>query len=157
MRSQSSSVVQRADVEIRPPRAFFTGTFSWQLSWPWRRCVFALALLALPLAGASATFASDASELAQAQPQASPTPAPSPSPTPSPSSTPAADAQPITVEPIGNVATVTGIATVIRDKNSYPLRVRDDIYLNDVVQTASHSSLGITSSDATTFDLSASS
>jgi hypothetical protein len=123
----------------------------------WRRYVFALALLALPLAGASATFASDAIELAQAQPQASPTPAPSPAPTPSASSTPAADAQPIAVEPIGNVATVTGIATVIRDKNSYPLRVRDDIYLNDVVQTASHSSLGITFSDATTFDLSASS
>ena len=61
------------------------------------------------------------------------------------------------MEPIGNVATVTGIATVIRDKNSYPLKVRDDIYLNDVVQTSSNSSLGITFNDATTFNLSASS
>ncbi|MGY8711024.1 FecR domain-containing protein [Bradyrhizobium sp. 18BD] len=120
----------------------------------WRRFVFALALLALPLAGASVACASDAVELAQAQPQAQPTPAPSPTPSASP--TPAADAQPAAVEPIGNVATVTGIATVIRDKNSYPLRVRDDIYLNDVVQTSSNSSLGITFNDATTFNLSAS-
>lgn len=50
---------------------------------------------------------------------------------------------------------VTGIATVIRDRNSYPLRVRDDIYLNDIVQTSSNSSLGITFNDATTFNLSA--
>ncbi|WP_187437253.1 FecR family protein [Bradyrhizobium rifense] len=123
----------------------------------WRRVVFALPLLALPLAGADSACASDAIELAQAQaqPQAQPTPAPSPAPSASPA--PAADAQPAAVEPIGNVATVTGIATVIRDKNSYPLKVRDDIYLNDVVQTSSNSSLGITFNDATTFNLSASS
>ncbi|WP_426414120.1 FecR domain-containing protein [Bradyrhizobium ganzhouense] len=127
----------------------------------WRRVVFALPLLALPLAGADNACASDAIELAQAQPQtqaqpqAQPTPAPSPAPSASPA--PAADAQPSTVEPIGNVATVTGIATVIRDKNSYPVKVRDDIYLNDVVQTSSNSSLGITFNDATTFNLSASS
>ncbi|MHC4042481.1 FecR domain-containing protein [Bradyrhizobium sp. 23AC] len=121
----------------------------------WRRFVFALALLALPLAGASVAIASETIELAQAQPQAQP--APAPSPTPSASPTPAADAQPGAVEPIGNVATVTGIATVIRDKNSYPLRVRDDIYLNDVVQTSSNSTVGITFDDATTFNLSASS
>lgn len=120
----------------------------------WRRVVFALPLLALPLAGADRACASDASELAQAQPQAQPTPVPSPAPSASPA--PAADAQPAAVEPIGNVATVTGIATVIRDKNSYPLKVRDDIYLNDVVQTSSNSSLGITFNDATTFNLSAS-
>ncbi|WP_027572601.1 FecR domain-containing protein [Bradyrhizobium sp. WSM1743] len=120
----------------------------------WRRSVFALVLLAMPAAGSSVAFASDAIELAQAQPQAQPTPAPSPTPSASP--TPAPDSQPAAVEPIGNVATVTGIATVIRDKNSYPLRVRDDIYLNDVVQTSSNSSLGITFNDATTFNLSAS-
>lgn len=120
----------------------------------WRGLVFALALLALPLAGAGDAHASDAIELAQAQPQAQPVPAPSPSPAASP--TPTTDAQPAAVEPIGNVATVTGIATVIRDKNSYPLKVRDDIYLNDVVQTSSNSSLGITFNDATTFNLSAS-
>ncbi|MBR1134011.1 FecR domain-containing protein [Bradyrhizobium iriomotense] len=120
----------------------------------WRRSVFALVLLALPAADGSVAFASDAIELAQAQPQAEP--APAPSPTPSASPTPAADPQSTTVEPIGNVATVTGIATVIRDRNSYPLRVRDDIYLNDIVQTSSNSSLGITFNDATTFNLSAS-
>ncbi|QIO37141.1 FecR family protein [Bradyrhizobium sp. 1(2017)] len=120
----------------------------------WRRFVFALALLALPPAGSSVAFASETMELAQAQPPAQPTPAPSSTPSASPS--PAPDAQPAAVEPIGNVATVTGIATVIRDKNSYPLRVRDDIYLNDVVQTSSNSSLGITFNDATTFNLSAS-
>ncbi|MGX1320450.1 hypothetical protein AB7M17_003903 [Bradyrhizobium sp. USDA 377] len=119
----------------------------------WRRSVFALVLLALPVAGSSVAFASDAIELAQAQPQAQPTP--EPSPTPSASPTPAPDSQSNSVEPIGNVATVTGIATVIRDKNSYPLRVRDDIYLNDIVQTSSNSSLGITFNDATTFNLSA--
>lgn len=119
----------------------------------WRRFVFALVLLAWPLAGASVAFASDAIEFAQAQPQAQPTPSPSPAPSASPA--PAAEAQTTPVEPIGNVATVTGIATVIRDRNSYPLRVRDDIYLNDVVQTSSNSSLGITFNDATTFNLSA--
>ncbi|WP_354137679.1 FecR domain-containing protein [Bradyrhizobium sp. LB11.1] len=120
----------------------------------WRRVVFALPLLALPLAGADHACASNAIELAQAQPQAQPAAAPSPNPSGSPA--PAADAQPAAVEPIGNVATVTGIATVIRDRNSYPLKVRDDIYLNDVVQTSSNSSLGITFNDATTFNLSAS-
>lgn len=120
----------------------------------WRRVVFILPLLALPLAGADRACASDTIKLAQAQPQAQPTPAPSPAPSASPA--PTADAQPATVEPIGNVATVTGIATVIRDKNSYPLKLRDDIYLNDVVQTSSNSSLGITFNDATTFNLSAS-
>ncbi|UPK40235.1 FecR domain-containing protein [Bradyrhizobium sp. 186] len=124
----------------------------------WRRFVFALPLLALPLAGASVASASDTIELAQAQPQVQPQaqPAPAPSSTPAASPTPAADAQPATVEPIGNVAAVTGIATVIRDKNSYPLKIRDDIYLNDVVRTSSNSSLGITFNDATTFNLSAS-
>ncbi len=116
--------------------------------------MLALPLLALPLAGADNACASDAIELAQAQPQAQATPAPSATPSASP--TPAADAQATAVEPIGNVATVTGIATVVRDKNSYPLKVRDDIYLNDVVQTSSNSSLGITFNDATTFNLSAS-
>lgn len=120
----------------------------------WRRFVFALVLAALPLAGASVACASDAIELAQAQPQAQPTPSPSQAPSATP--TPAADAQTTAIEPIGNVATVTGIATVIRDKNSYPLRVRDDIYLNDIVQTSSNSSLGVTFNDATTFNLSAS-
>jgi hypothetical protein len=119
----------------------------------WRRCAIAISLLAWPLIGAGAASASDTIEIAQAQ--APPQPAAAPSPTPSAS--PTVESQPAAVEPIGNVATVTGIATVIRDRNSYPLRVRDDIYLNDIVQTSSNSSLGITFNDATTFNLSASS
>ena len=59
-------------------------------------------------------------------------------------------------EPIGNVATVTGSASVIRNDKTTPLKVKDDIYLNDVVQTAANSALGITFIDATTFNLKAS-
>jgi hypothetical protein len=60
-------------------------------------------------------------------------------------------------EPIGNVATLTGTVTVIRNKNSLPLKLRDDIYFNDTVQTSSNSTLGITFNDSTTFNLSANS
>jgi len=45
---------------------------------------------------------------------------------------------------------------VIRNDKTTPLKVRDDIYLNDVVQTATNSALGITFIDATTFNLKAS-
>lgn len=60
-------------------------------------------------------------------------------------------------EPIGNVASVTGVATVTRNNAATPLKLKDDIYLNDVVQTSVSSSLGITFNDATTFRLSANS
>ena len=120
----------------------------------WRRCVLALPLLVLSLAGATHAPAAERIELAQAQTQTQAEPTPTPMASPAPAADPQQTAP---EEPIGNVATVTGIATVVRDKNSYPLRVRDDIFLNDIVQTASSSSLGITFSDATTFNLSASS
>jgi hypothetical protein len=58
-------------------------------------------------------------------------------------------------EPIGNVVTLTGVATVIRNKDSIALKLRDDIFLNDTVQTSASSSLGITFNDSTTFNLSA--
>jgi hypothetical protein len=58
-------------------------------------------------------------------------------------------------EPIGNVATLTGSATVTRNNAATPLKLKDDIYLNDVVATAANSSLGITFNDATTFTLKA--
>ena len=67
----------------------------------------------------------------------------------------AADAPQAVEEPIGNVATVVGSASVTRSDATRPLKVKDDIYLNDVVQTAANSSLGITFSDATTFNLKA--
>jgi len=58
-------------------------------------------------------------------------------------------------EPIGNVATVVGNATVTRNDAATPLKVKDEIYLNDVLQTSAKSSLGITFNDATTFNLTA--
>ena len=100
-------------------------------------------------------------QFAQAQPL--PTPSPSPTqpaaaPTPSPSPTPAASATPAPAdEPIGNVATLEGTATVIRNKNSLALKLKDNIFLNDTVQTSSAASLGITFNDDTTFHLSANS
>jgi FecR protein len=72
-----------------------------------------------------------------------------PAPTPS--------AQAPVDEPIGNVVTLTGSATVTRNHVATPLKLKDDIFLNDVVQTAAASKLGVTFNDATTFSLSASS
>jgi len=80
--------------------------------------------------------------LAQAQPTQAPATAASPAP--------AADA-----EPIGNVATLTGTATVTRNNASTPLKLQDDIFLNDVLQTSANSTLGVTFNDATTFNLTA--
>jgi hypothetical protein len=81
--------------------------------------------------------------LAEAQAQAPPSPA-----TPGSASAPAG-------EPIGNVATLTGTATVIRNKDSLSLKLKDDIYLNDVLATSANSTLGVTFNDATTFNLTA--
>ena len=87
--------------------------------------------------------------LAQVQPvQTAPTPAPAPAAAPSP-------AQAAPAEPIGNVATLTGAATVTRNNTSTPLKLQDDIYLNDVLRTSANSTLGITFIDATTFNLTA--
>lgn len=82
--------------------------------------------------------------VAQAQPAQAPAPAPVP-----------ADAQPADDEPIGNVATLTGTATVIRNNTATPLKVQDDIFLNDLLQTSANSTLGVTFNDATTFNLTA--
>jgi hypothetical protein len=99
-----------------------------------------------------ANAASDLTQLAQAQPAPQAPAAPA---TPAPdSAAPAADTQP-PEEPIGNVAIVTGTATVTRNNAAIPLKLKDDIFLNDVVQTAAGSSLGITFSDGTTFNLKA--
>jgi hypothetical protein len=76
--------------------------------------------------------------------------------TPAPQATPASsDQRAASDEPIGNVATLTGTATVTRNNAATPLKLKDDIYLNDVVATAATSSLGITFNDATTFTLKA--
>jgi hypothetical protein len=120
-----------------------------------RRLSFALLLLVCStLAGATNVFAGpELTQLAQAQP-APAQPATPASPAPDPAA-PAADAQAPVEEPIGNVATVAGSASVVRNNETTPLKVKDDIYLNDVVQTAANSSLGITFNDATTFNLKA--
>ena len=87
--------------------------------------------------------------LAQAQPQPSPA---SPAANPSAASSGASPAD----DPIGNVATLTGSATVTRNNSSaIPLKPKDDIYLNDVLQTAASSTLGVTFNDETTFNLTA--
>ena len=92
-------------------------------------------------------------QLAQAQNDPSQPTAPATAPDPATPDATAADAP---EEPIGNVATVTGSASVIRNDKTTPLKVKDDIYLNDVVQTGANSALGITFIDATTFNLKAS-
>jgi hypothetical protein len=94
----------------------------------------------------------DGFTFAQAQP--APSPSPSRSPAASPTTAPSAQGA-ASDEPIGNVASLTGTATVIRNKDSIALTLKDDIYLNDTVQTSSSSSLGVTFSDDTTFHLSA--
>jgi hypothetical protein len=82
-------------------------------------------------------------QLAQTQPAQPPAAAPSPA-------QPAADD-----EPIGNVATLTGSATVTRNNAATPLKLQDDIFQNDVLQTSANSTLGVTFNDATTFNLTA--
>jgi hypothetical protein len=89
--------------------------------------------------------------LAQAQPS------PPPAPSPAPASPATASTQPAASdEPIGNVATLTGTASVTRNNQSaVPLKLKDDIYLNDVLQTSASSTLGVTFNDETTFNLTA--
>jgi FecR protein len=106
-----------------------------------------------------------ATRLAQTQPAPLPTPVPPPARPAAPSPAAPSPAAPSTAapssaqapadEPIGNVATLTGTATVIRNKDSLPLKLQDDIFLNDVLQTSANSTLGVTFNDATTFNLTA--
>jgi hypothetical protein len=91
-------------------------------------------------------------KLAQAQP--APAPAATPSPA-QPAPDAATDPQPAGDEPIGNVATLTGSATVTRNNEATPLKLKADIFLDDVLQTSANSSLGVTFNDATTFNLTA--
>jgi hypothetical protein len=80
----------------------------------------------------------------QTQPKQPPAPAAAPAP-----------AQPANDEPIGNVATLTGSATVTRNNAATPLKLQDDIFQNDVLKTSANSTLGVTFNDATTFNLTA--
>jgi FecR protein len=114
------------------------------------------------MADAASDTISDTIEDALASPAARATSAPmrltqaQPTPPP-PANAPAASSSAAPAdEPIGNVATLTGSATVTRNNQSaVPLQLKDDIYLNDVLQTAANSTLGITFNDETTFNLTA--
>jgi hypothetical protein len=88
-----------------------------------------------------------------AQTQQAQAPAPPPAPPQAPATAPS-PTQPA-AEPVGNVATLTGTATVIRNRNSLPLKLQDDIFQDDVLQTSANSTLGVTFTDATTFNLTA--
>jgi len=88
--------------------------------------------------------------IAQAQPAQAPARPPA-----TPSAAAPGGAQPADDEPIGNVATLTGTATVTRNNIATPLKVQDDVFLNDVLQTSANSTLGVTFNDSTTFNLTA--
>jgi hypothetical protein len=119
-----------------------------------RQLSFALALLASgTMLGATDVSAGPSEPTQLAQAQTDPAQPSAPAAANSDTTTPVTDAP---EEPIGNVATVTGSASVIRNDKTTPLKVKDDIYLNDVVQTSANSTLGITFVDATTFNLKAS-
>lgn len=115
---------------------------------------FALLLLAGFVSADIARAESASIQVAQAQ--APPSQAPAAPATQDPAAAQPADTQ-APEEPIGSVATLTGKASVTRNEKSYPLALKDDIYLNDIVQTSANSSLGVTFSDGTTFNLKASS
>ncbi len=68
-----------------------------------------------------------------------------------------AQAAQATAGQIGQVDTLQGNATVIRDKTTTAvvLRVNDPIFKNDTLATAANSTLGVTFDDQTTFSLSA--
>jgi hypothetical protein len=103
----------------------------------------------------ASTFAAPI-RLAQAQPSPAQPPSPAPAtPASPPANSPAASTAAPSDDPIGNVATLTGTASVIRNQNTLPLKLKDDIYLNDRLVTFSDSTLGITFNDATTFNLTA--
>jgi len=99
------------------------------------------AMPSIPPEAATPVTASASIKVAQAQPAQPPAPA--------------SPAQAAADEPVGNVATLTGSAGVTRNKIATPLKVQDDIYQNDVLQTAANSTLGVTFNDATTFNLTA--
>jgi len=100
-------------------------------------------------------------QTAPAEPQPS-APAPADNPPTQPAAAPSQattdPAQtPDTEEPAGNVATLKGTATVTRNGMTGPLKIQDEIYKGDILQTGKNSTLGVTFSDDTTLNLSATS
>ncbi|EGP06283.1 hypothetical protein CSIRO_4094 [Bradyrhizobiaceae bacterium SG-6C] len=125
-------------------------------------------LMAAILCGLAFTpaHAEQSIRVAQAAPAQPAAPAPStpsadsttPATTPSPTDQPAADAnQQASDEPAGNVVTLKGSATVTRGGMTGPLKVQDEIFKGDILQTDKNATLGVTFNDDTTLNLSASS
>lgn len=95
-------------------------------------------------------------------PPASPAPATQPDPSatpaqPGPSAADAAQQQQASDEPAGNVVTLKGSATVTRGGMIGPLKLQDEIFKGDILQTDTNATLGVTFNDDTTLNLSASS
>ena len=84
-----------------------------------------------------------------------PTPPAPPAAPPSPpaATQPAAPTSPQPPDPVGNVATLQGSASVTRNNATSALALRDPVYKNDVLQTNTDGTLGITFDDETTFTL----
>ncbi|MDZ4368105.1 MAG: FecR domain-containing protein [Afipia sp.] len=114
-------------------------------------------LCGLSLASAHAEQPLRLAQAAPAQP-ASPTPAAQPpAPATQPDQPAAYASQPAAHEPAGNVAILKGTATVTRNGMTGPLKLQDDIFKGDILQTGKSSTLGVTFIDDTTLNLSASS
>ena len=83
-------------------------------------------------------------KLAQAKPEQAQAPAAAPLPLPATAS-----------KPVGIVAKLIGRAAVIRNDATMPLKLQDDIFEGDVLQTSANSMLGVTFTDGTAFCLTA--
>jgi len=115
--------------------------------------------LALAPAHAGQTILLAQATTAPAQPAPAAQPDPAAAPTqPAAPDQPAADAsQQDTDEPAGNVAILKGTATVTRNGMTGALKLQDEIFKGDILQTGKSSTLGVTFTDDTTLNLSASS
>jgi len=84
-----------------------------------------------------------------------PTPLTPPTTPPAPpaASQPAAPTSQQTPDAVGSVATLQGTASVTRNNATSALQLRDPVYKNDVLQTNTDGTLGITFDDETTFTL----
>jgi hypothetical protein len=85
--------------------------------------------------------------------QAPAPPAPSTTAPPPAAGQPTAPTAPQTPDPVGSIATLQGAASVTRNNATSALALRDPVYKNDVLQTNTDGTLGITFDDETTFTL----
>lgn len=106
---------------------------------------------------APAAHAASNLKLAQAAPAQPALPADQPAQPDQSTAGPSPSTDADTEEPAGNVATLQGAATVTRNGMTGQLKVQDEIFKGDILQTGKSSMLGVTFSDDTTLNLSASS